>query len=203
MKRLSRSDSSMDGAEQVALLGLGRASSRDRAMSRPRRARRQAASSGHARSRSAAPDAADRIRRCASARSMSSTRCTRSIASAPGRPAHRAGGAGRASATAPCVIVDADHADRRRVRCASAGTAAWRRATCQSRGRRGGRCSRPIWRRPDRPCPIRPRADSRPCTVIRPSSGSSSTTRTFSIRRSGYAVAHSTSSSVPCRRVCG
>ena len=33
------------------------------------------------------------------------------------------------------VAVDADDADRRRGRCASAGTAAWRRAACRSRGR--------------------------------------------------------------------
>ena len=79
------------------------------------------------------------------------------------------------------VVVDTDDADRRRARSASAGTAAWRPAACPSRARRGDRCSRPSSRRQDRPRRAGLPADSRLLTVSTPSSGSSSTTRTFSI----------------------
>ena len=56
----------------------------------------------------------------------------------------------------------------RRGRCASAGTAAWRRAACRSRGRRRGRSPRSISPRRDRPRRACPPADSRPCTAIEP-----------------------------------
>ena len=95
------------------------------------------------------------------------------------------------------VAVDADHADR-----AAAGAqrqeqplGAGQRVGAAA-GRRG--CApRPIRRRRGRPRRACPRADSRPCTAIVPSSGSSSTTRTFSIEAIWKAVAQSRSSSVP------
>ena len=73
------------------------------------------------------------------------------------------------------VAVDADHADRRRGRCASAGTAAWRPAACRRRGRRACCSASTISPPRDRPRPARPPADSRRATAsASPSSGSSS-----------------------------
>ena len=136
MKRLSRSDSSMHGAEQIP---LGRLRPALRRNSRSVPAAPMIEASGVFRSCEIEVSSAER-RRSASAASLalsrSSTSLTRSMASAAWSVS--------ASMQPPllrrqqrplAVVVDADDADRRRAPCATAGRGAWRRAACRRRGR--------------------------------------------------------------------
>ena len=163
MKRLSRSDSSMMVASRSALLGIARGRWRDRAASpaapsteasgvlqivRDRGQQRRAQPVGLGGALDPV-DVLDQLHPLDRERALVDQRIEQA---ALVRRQQRPG----------LVAVDADDADRRRGRCASAGTAAWRPAACRRRGRPGGRSPRPSSRRRGRPRRAGPPADSRP-----------------------------------------
>ncbi len=198
MKRLRRSASSWIVRDQLVLRRRRRAH-RDRSSRLVAEPRIEA--SGVRRSCEIEVSSAERSRSVSAAsraRSTSCARLMRSIASAAWSASASSSRRWSGVEQRPRpVAVEADDADRRRGRCAAAGTAAWRRAACRRRGRPAGCSPSTISPRRGRPRRARPRADSRRAPRRVSPSGSSSTTLHLQHRaRSGRRSPTSRSSSV-------
>ena len=183
MKRLSRSDFVDDGRQQIGLLAVAERVAKGRAAFPPTPS---TAASGVLRSCEIEVSSAERRRSVSAvrlARSMSSTRWTRSIASAlwsiSASSRRRWSGVSSGpglSLSMPTTPIGAAAGAHRQEQPLGA------RQRVRAAARRPDRSPTPISRRRGRRRRACPRADSRPSRRSMPFSGSSSTTRTFSIK---------------------